>query len=159
MTKHNYSRWKKKKRESKSRASRSKEDQGIFRCRVTIHRSTHPHSFINQPVCYTSLGFPGRCQLLLYTIRWGPCIVSEGNTKRVCPTMDTEICIQELNYSASREPTWKATMTDRLVPVLQNYRSSSQIISRQLGVWQSSNDNWKHICSNMIISNNYMDTI
>ena len=27
----------------------------------------------------------------------------------------------------------------------------------QLGVWQSSNDNWKHICSKMYLSNNYVD--
>ena len=60
-------------------------------------------------------------------------------------------------YSASREPTWKPTVTDRLVPVPQNYGISSQIIFGQLGVWQSSNDNWKHICSKMYLSNNYVD--
>ena len=60
-------------------------------------------------------------------------------------------------YSASREPTWKPTVTDHLVPVPQNYGISSQIIFGQLGVWQSSNDNWKHICSKMYLSNNYVD--
>ena len=60
-------------------------------------------------------------------------------------------------YSASRETTWKPTVTDRLVPVAQNYGISSQIISGQLGVWQSSNDDWKHICSKMYISINYVD--
>ena len=60
-------------------------------------------------------------------------------------------------YSASPEPTWKPTVTDHLVPVPQNYGISSQIIFGQLGVWQSSNDNWKHICSKMYFSNNYMD--
>ena len=60
-------------------------------------------------------------------------------------------------YSASREPTWKPTVTDRLVPVPQNYGISSQIIFGQLGVWQSSNDNWKRICSKMYISINYVD--
>ena len=34
----------------------------------------------------------------------------------------------------------KTSMTDRLVPVPQNYGISSQIIFGQLGVWQSSND-------------------
>ena len=60
-------------------------------------------------------------------------------------------------YSASRETTWKPTVTDRLVPVPQNYGISSQIIFGQLGVWQSSNDDWKHICSKMYISINYVD--
>ena len=31
------------------------------------------------------------------------------------------------------------------------------IIKNYLGVWQSSNDNWKHICSKMYLSNNYVD--
>ena len=35
----------------------------------------------------------------------------------------------------------KTYVTDRLVPVPQNYGISSQIIFGQLGVWQSSNDN------------------
>ena len=48
-------------------------------------------------------------------------------------------------YSASRETIWKPTVTDRLVPVPQNYGISSQIIFGQLGVWQFLNDNWKHI--------------
>ena len=60
-------------------------------------------------------------------------------------------------YSVSREPTWKPTVTDHLVPVPQNYGISSQIIFGQLGVWQFSNDNWKHICSKMSLSNNYVD--
>ena len=34
---------------------------------------------------------------------------------------------------------------------------SAQIIFGQLGVWQSSNDNWKHICSKMFISIKYVD--
>ena len=54
-------------------------------------------------------------------------------------------------YSVSREPTWKPTVTDRLVPLPQNYGISSQIVFGQLGVWQSSNDNWKRICSKMYI--------
>ena len=60
-------------------------------------------------------------------------------------------------YSVSREPTWKPAVTDHLVPVPQNYGISSQIVFGQLGVWQSSNHNWKHICSKMYLSNNYVD--
>ena len=60
-------------------------------------------------------------------------------------------------YSASRQPTWKPSVTDHLVPVPQNYEISSQLIFGQLGVWQSSNDNWKHICSKMYLSNNDAD--
>ena len=61
------------------------------------------------------------------------------------------------NLLKSREPIWIPTVKDRLVPVPQNYGISSQIIFRQLGVWQSSNDNWKHICSKMYISINFVD--
>ena len=39
--------------------------------------------------------------------------------------------------------------------VADNIRS--QIIFGQLGVWQSINDNWKHICSKMYVSINYVD--
>ena len=61
-------------------------------------------------------------------------------------------------YSASREPTWPIYADEyHLVPEPQNYGMSSQIIFGQLGVWQSSNDNWKHICSKMYLSNNYVD--
>ena len=42
-------------------------------------------------------------------------------------------------------------------PLPQNYGISSQIIFGQLGVWQSSNGNWKHICSKMYLSINYVD--
>ena len=48
-------------------------------------------------------------------------------------------------YSASREPTWKPTVTDLLVPVPQNYGISSQIIFGQLGVWQSSTHLFKDV--------------
>ena len=37
----------------------------FFRCMVSIDRSTHPHSFIRRGGCHASLGFPGRCQLLV----------------------------------------------------------------------------------------------
>ena len=75
---------------------------------------------------------------------------------RVCPTTDTEINIQELTLRAENQHE-NLTVTDHLVPVPQNYGISSQIIFGQLGVWQSSNDNWKHICSKMYLSNNYVD--
>ena len=60
-------------------------------------------------------------------------------------------------YSASRIPTWNPMVTNCLVSVYQNYESSSQIIFVQLGVWETSNDNWKHIYSKMYISINYVD--
>ena len=46
---------------------------GYLRCRVSIDRSSHPHSFIRRAGCYNSLEFPGRCWLLLHTIRCAPC--------------------------------------------------------------------------------------
>ena len=46
------------------------------------------------------------------------------------------------------------TYGGRSFSVPQNYEISFQILSGQLGVWQSSNDNWTHICSKMYISNN-----
>ena len=73
MTKHNYSRWKKKKKESKSRAFRSKEDQEIFLMQ-DIHRQIHTSPFFYKASRVPhSLGFRGRCQLLLHTIRCAPC--------------------------------------------------------------------------------------
>ena len=78
----------------------------------------------------------------------------EGNAERVCPTTDTDL---HPTYSVSHEPTWKPTVTDRLVPVPLNYGIISHIIFGQLRVWQSSNDNWKHIGSKMYISINYVD--
>ena len=81
MTKHNYSRWKNKKRESKSTASDPKRTNGYFRCRVSIDRSTHPASFIRWEGCHTSLGFPKVltpiaphkvCPLLGYLVSYTP---------------------------------------------------------------------------------------
>ena len=43
--------------------SNPKRTKGSFRCRVSIDIFTHPHSFIRRA------GFPGRCQLLLHTIK------------------------------------------------------------------------------------------
>ena len=44
-------------------------------------------------------------------------------------------------YSACAQKLWK----------------SSQIMFGHQGVWQSSNGNWKHSCSKMYLSNNYVD--
>ena len=85
----------------------------------------------------------------LHPPTWGKCWKSMSQHEHWDPHPRT--------YSASREPTWKPTVTDHLVPVPQNYGISSKIIFGQLGVWQSSNDNWKHICSKMILPNNYVD--
>ena len=49
MTKHNYSRLRKKKRESESKAFISNENQGIFRMHISqfvFHTSRIPHKFI-----------------------------------------------------------------------------------------------------------------
>ena len=56
--------------------SNPERTKGSFRCMVSIDRSTHPHSFIRQAGCHASIGFPGRCHLLLHTIH---------QAKRVCP--------------------------------------------------------------------------
>ena len=56
--------------------SNPKRTKGSFRCMVSIVRSTHLPSFIRRTGCCTSLGFPGRRQLLLHTIE---------QAKRVCP--------------------------------------------------------------------------
>ena len=56
--------------------SNPKRTKGSFRCMVSIVRSTHLPSFIRRAGCCTSLGFPGRRQLLLHTIE---------QAKRVCP--------------------------------------------------------------------------
>ena len=52
-----------------------KRTKGYFRCRISIDRSSHPTSLMRRAGCHTSLGFPGRCQLLLHTIRCAPCRV------------------------------------------------------------------------------------
>ena len=50
---------------------------------VSIDRSTHPHSFRRQAGCHASVGFPGRCQLLLHSIE---------QAKRVCPLQGSCMC-------------------------------------------------------------------
>ena len=62
MTKHIYSMWKSRKRRRKSIF------QGSFICMVSTDNSTHPLSFIRRAGCYSSLGFPERCKLLVHTI-------------------------------------------------------------------------------------------
>ena len=100
---------------------------------------------LNSRFCYWRTGV---C-MELHLLTWGNCWKSMSHHGHWDQHPRT--------YSASRETTWKPTVTDRLVPVPQNYGISSQIIFGQLGVWQSSNDNWKHICSKMHISINYVD--
>ena len=56
-----------------------KRTKGSFKCRVSIDRSTYPPSFIRR----ASLGFPGRCQLLLHTIE---------QAKRLCPLRGYKGC-------------------------------------------------------------------
>ena len=79
MTKHNYSRWKKEKRESKSRAIRSKEDRGqeSLRFMVSIYRSTHPLLLQGEQGATPAYGSPGvansHCTPLSKPIRCAPC--------------------------------------------------------------------------------------
>ena len=76
MIKHIMSLWKKKKRKWKSRAFKSKEDQGIFYMQG-IHRHIHTSPFVYKTSRVPhQLRFRGRCQLLVHTIE---------QAKRVCP--------------------------------------------------------------------------
>ena len=43
----------------RAESSDPKRTKRSFRCRVSIDRSTHPHSFIWRAGCHTSFGFPG----------------------------------------------------------------------------------------------------
>ena len=60
-----------------------KRTSRYFRRRVSLDRSTHPPSFIRRAGCHTGLGFPGRCQLVLHTIKCVPCGVEYYELKSV----------------------------------------------------------------------------